>query len=172
MITEPSIKAREIDALACAGMSAAIATLKRPLGQPYDIVHFHALGTSLFTPLPRLFSKSKILTTCHDLDWQRAKWGNFSSRAIKTGEQTAVKFADRLVVVSEALRDYFYKTYGQEATYIENAPVAYAPSDNRFAYGYSLGLVPQKYMVFVGRLVPKKRVDLLLQAFKGLQPSG
>lgn len=172
VITMPSIRVRGIDALACSGMSAAIATLKRPLGQPYDIVHFHALGPSLFTPLPQFFSKAKILTTCHGLDWKRAKWGNFSSRIIKTGEQTAVKFADRLVVVSEALQDYFYKTYGKESTYIENAPVTYADSDSRFAYGYSLGLTPQKYIVFVGRLVPEKRVDLLLRAFQRLRPQG
>ncbi len=172
VITMPSIKVRGIDALACSGMSAAIATLKSPLGKPYDIVHFHALGPSLFTPFPRIFSKAKILTTCHGLDWKRAKWGNFSSRIIKTGEQTAVKFADRLVVVSEALQDYFYKAYGKESTYIENAPVTYADSDRRFAYGYSLGLTPQKYIVFVGRLVPEKRVDLLLHAFQRLRPQG
>ncbi|KPQ36993.1 MAG: Glycosyltransferase [Phormidesmis priestleyi Ana] len=172
VITVPSIRLRGVDALACSGLSAAIAALKRPQGRPYDIIHFHALGPSLFTPLPKLFSSAKILTTCHGLDWQRAKWGNFSSSVIKTGEQTAVRFADHLVVVSEALRDYFYKTYGKEATYIENAPVAYAHSDRHFLYGHSLGLTPQKYMVFVGRLVPEKRVDLLLKTFQRLRPKG
>jgi len=170
VITVPSIRLRGVDALACSGLSAAIAALKRPQGRPYDIIHFHALGPSLFTPLPKLFSSAKILTSCHGLDWQRAKWGNFSSSVIKTGEQTAVRFADHLVVVSEALRDYFYKTYGKEATYIENAPVAYAHSDRHFLYGHSLGLTPQKYMVFVGRLVPEKRVDLLLKTFQRLRP--
>lgn len=176
VITVPSIRVKGVDALACSGMSAAIAStqglLKRNARSAYDIIHFHALGPSLFTPLPRLLTSAKILTTCHGLDWQRAKWGNFSSRIIKTGEQTAVQFADRLVVVSEALQDYFYKTYGKEATYIENAPVTYAASDGRFTYGRSLGLTPQKYLVFVGRLVPEKRVELLLEAFQRLQPQG
>jgi len=171
VITVPSIKVKGVDALACSGLSAAIATLN-PRRTPYDIVHFHALGPSLFTPLPKFFSKAKVLTTCHGLDWQRAKWGNFSSRVIKTGEQTAVHFADQLVVVSEALQDYFYKTYARDATYIENAPVAYSPSDSRFSFGSSLGLTRQKYMVFIGRLVPEKRVDLLLDAFKRLSPRG
>jgi glycosyltransferase involved in cell wall biosynthesis len=165
VITVPSIPIRGIDALACSGLSAALS-----LRQPYDIVHFHALGPSLFTPLPKLFSEAKVLTTCHGLDWKRAKWGAFSSRVIKTGEQTAVRFADRLVVVSEALQDYFYRTYGKEAIYIENAPVPYAYSDQKFTYGTRLGLSPQRYLVFVGRLVPEKRVDLLLKAFKRLQP--
>lgn len=167
IITVPSIPLKGIDALACSGLSAAIA-----LRKPYDIVHFHALGPSLFTPIPKLFSQTKVLTTCHGLDWKRAKWGAFSSRVIKAGEQTAVRFADRLVVVSEALQDYFYRTYGKEATYIENAPVAYAYSDRKFTYGLTLGLTPQRYLVFVGRLVPEKRVELLLEAFKRLQPQG
>ena len=171
VITVPSIKVKGVDALACSGLSAALASL-HPGRIPYDIVHFHALGPSLFTPLPKLFSTAKVLTTCHGLDWKRAKWGNFSSRVIKTGEQTAVRFADQLVVVSEALQDYFYKTYGKEPIYIENAPVTYSPSDDRFSFGSSIGLERQKYMVFIGRLVPEKRVDLLLDAFKRLQPRG
>ena len=167
VITVPSIKVRGVDALACSAMSAAIA-----LRKPYDIVHFHALGPSLFTPVTKAFSDAKVLTTCHGLDWQRAKWGAFSSRVIKTGERSAVRFADRVVVVSEALQAYFLRTYGIEAAYIENAPVTYAPSDRRFAYGRSLGLASKQYMVFLGRLVPEKRVDLLIKAFQRLGSTG
>ncbi|MGC1305626.1 MAG: glycosyltransferase family 4 protein [Phormidesmis sp.] len=165
VITVPSIRLKGVDALACSGLAAALAMRKS-----YDIVHFHALGPSLFTPLPKLFSNAKVLTTCHGLDWQRAKWGHLSSRVIRLGERTAVKFADRLVVVSEALQNYFYKAYAVETTYIENAPVAYAPSDGKFSFGQSLGLVPKRYLLFLGRLVPEKRVDLLLKAFQRLQP--
>lgn len=172
VITVPSVPVRGVDALACSGISAAITTLKSRRDRPYDIIHFHALGPSLFTPLPKLLSKSKVLTTCHGLDWQRAKWGNVSSRVIKTGEQTAVRFADQLVVVSQALQDYFYRQYAKEATYIENAPVTYAPSDEYFSFCSALGLQPQKYMAFIGRLVPEKRVELLLHAFQRLNPRG
>ncbi|MGB7247806.1 MAG: glycosyltransferase family 4 protein [Phormidesmis sp.] len=165
--TVPSVRVKGVDAFAASGISAAIAA-----SRSYDIVHFHALGPSLFTPLPKLFSKAKVLTTCHGLDWQRAKWGRFSSRVIKAGERTAVRFSDGMVVVSEALQDYFSRTYGQQTTYIENAPVSYERSDERFMYGHSLGLDRQRYIVFVGRLVPEKRADLLLAAFQRLSPEG
>ncbi|MEL6468697.1 MAG: glycosyltransferase family 4 protein [Cyanobacteria bacterium J06623_4] len=166
VITVPSIKIRGIDALACSGIATLMALRKN-----YDIVHFHALGPSLFTPLPKFLSSAKVLTTCHGLDWQRAKWGAFSSRVIKTGEQNAVRYADQLVVVSEALQTYFLKQYGLLATYIENAPVAYTATDAQFRYGQELGVTPGKYLLFLGRLVPEKRVDLLLQAFQNLQNS-
>ena len=167
VITVPSIRVKGVDALACSGLSAVIA-----LRKSYDVVHFHALGPSLFTPVSKTFSSAKVLTTCHGLDWKRAKWGAFSSRVIKAGERSAVRFADRLVVVSEALQRYFLQTYGIEATYIENAPVTYAASDRTFRFGRSLGLESRKYLLFLGRLVPEKRVDLLLQAFQRLRPRG
>jgi glycosyltransferase involved in cell wall biosynthesis len=77
---------RGIDALVSSSLGAAAASLLR-----YDIVHFHALGPSLWTCLPRLSSSAKVIVTCHGLDWQRDKWGKFSSYLIRLGEQTAVR---------------------------------------------------------------------------------
>lgn len=164
VITMPSIQFKGVDALACSAMASIVA-----LRKSYDIVHFHALGPSLFSPLPKFLSKAKVLTTCHGLDWQRAKWGAFSSRVIKQGEHNAVNYSDRLVVVSEALQTYFLKEYGIATHYIENAPVPYAKSDNSFSFGRTLGITPGRYMVFLGRLVPEKRVDLVLKAFQHMQ---
>ncbi|MEL6158195.1 MAG: glycosyltransferase family 4 protein [Cyanobacteria bacterium J06554_11] len=165
VITVPSIQVKGIDALACSGIATFMA-----LRKDYDIVHFHALGPSLFTLLPKFLSRAKVLTTCHGLDWQRAKWGALSSRVIKTGEQNAVRYADQVVVVSEALQAYFLKQYGLLTKYIENAPVAYTATDAQFCYGQELGISQGKYLLFLGRLVPEKRIDLLLQAFQALQP--
>ncbi len=167
IITVPSIKVKGFDAFACSGMAAAIALTKR-----YDIVHYHALGPSLFTPFTRLFSHAKVVVTCHGLDWQRAKWGKLPSRIIRLGEQAAVRYADRLIVVSEALQQYFLTRYGKESAYVENAPVPYVDSDARFSFGRSHGLEQNRYLLFVGRLVPEKRIDLLIGAFQRLKLAG
>ncbi|MEM8501976.1 MAG: glycosyltransferase family 4 protein [Cyanobacteria bacterium P01_D01_bin.1] len=167
VITTPSIRVRGLDALGCSGMAAAIALTKR-----YDIVHYHALGPSLFTPFTHHFSSAKVITTCHGLDWQRAKWGKFPRWVIKKGEQAAVGNTNRLIVVSEALQDYFLAQYGKETTYIENAPIPYADSDASFSFGRSLGLEQDRYLLFVGRLVPEKRIDLLIKAFQRLDQTG
>lgn len=140
-------------------------------GSTYDVIHFHALGPSLFSWLPRLGTVSKVVVTCQGLDWQRAKWGKLSSRLIWLGEQAAVRYAHSITVVSEELQAYFRRTYGRETVYIPNGPAGYADSDPHFTYGASLGLVPQKYIVFLGRLVPEKCPDLLLRAYKGLHPT-
>ena len=88
---------------------------------------------------------------------------------IRLGEQAAAKYADGLVVVSDDLRQYFQNTYSRDARYIPNAPGTYAESDPSFAFGKSLGLTQGKYMVYVGRLVPEKCPDLLINAFKQLK---
>jgi len=142
------------------------------LGTQYDIVHFHAVGPALFCWIPKLASTAKVLVTCHGLDWQRAKWGKFSGRLLRMGESAASRYADELIVVSEELRHYFRATYNRESIYIPNAPGALDESDPDFSFGASLGINPGRYIIFLGRLVPEKRPDLLIQAFQTLVPEG
>ncbi|MUL38753.1 glycosyltransferase family 4 protein [Gloeocapsopsis dulcis] len=162
----PSIKFKGVDALLCSALAGVASSRMH-----YDIVHFHALGPALFSWLPK-FTSAKVVVTCHGLDWQRAKWSKASSQLLQLGEKTAVSCADRLVVVSEDLRSYFRQTYGRETTYIPNAPAKLAESDPNFLYGTSLGLKQKCYILFLGRLVPEKRPDLLIKAFQAAKLPG
>ena len=161
----PTIKGFDALLGSCLGAIAAS-------GNRYDIVHFHALGPALFSGLSKVNSSAKIVVTCQGLDWQRAKWGKLSTRLIRLGEKTAVRWADKIVVVSKELEYYFSNTYGRETIYIPNGPAGYTQSDSNFTYGNSLGLQQERYLIFLGRLVPEKRPDLLLKAFQMLQPLG
>lgn len=163
----PSVKFKGVDALLCSALAAVASSRMN-----YDIVHFHALGPALFSWLPKFTSFAKVVVTCHGLDWRRAKWSGASSNLLHLGEKTAVNCADRLIVVSEELRSYFMQTYGREANYIPNAPAKFAQSDPNFSYGTSLGLEQKRYILFLGRLVPEKRPDLLIEAFQALKPAG
>jgi len=167
VISLPGGQLRGVDAFITSGLGAIAAT-----GKKYDIVHFHALGPSLFTCLPSIATSAKVVVTCQGLDWQRAKWGNFSTRLIQLGEKAAVRFADGFIVVSDALKKYFWQTYNRETLYIPNAPASYADSDPNFTYGTDLGLERGRYIVFLGRLVPEKCPDLLVEAFSTLKPKG
>jgi glycosyltransferase involved in cell wall biosynthesis len=168
VISLPSLGViKGVDAFLNAAMAALMASFEQ-----YDMLHFHALGPSIFTWIPRLFSSSKIVVFCHGLDWQRAKWGPVSSRVICFGEESAVRNADEIVVVSEALQQYFWETYNRSTVHIPNGAANYASSDPEFAFARSLGLDPGKYMVYLGRLVPEKCPDLLIQAFQQLQLEG
>ena len=168
VICLPSLPFRGLDAFTNSAIGAIATVIRR-----YEIVHFHALGPALFCWLPRLFAvRSAVVVTCHGLDWQRAKWGRFSSFLIRLGEKIAVRYAHKIIVVSKDLQAYFKKNYGIEAEYIPNGPGTYTDSDAQFNYGRCLGLEPGRYILFLGRLVPEKRPDLLIKAFQRLSFSG
>jgi glycosyltransferase involved in cell wall biosynthesis len=163
VISLPCLQLRGADAFFSSLLGAIAASSSQ-----YDIIHFHALGPSVFSWLPKLASTAKVVVTCQGLDWQRAKWGKISSRILYAGEQAAAKYADGIVVVSNELRSYFKQTYNRDTVYIPNGPARYAKTDGGFAYGTSLGLTRGKYITYVGRLVPEKRPDLLIEAFQKL----
>jgi glycosyltransferase involved in cell wall biosynthesis len=167
IICLPSLPFKGLDATVSSALGAIAALFK-----PYDLVHFHALGPALFSWIPGLFSSAKVLVTCQGLDWQRAKWGKLASQTIYWGERMAVKFAHGIVVVSEDLRSYFWQNYNIDTVYIPNGPAEYASSDPQFDYVKSLGLEPGRYFLFLGRLVPEKRPELLIEAFKATEDSG
>jgi glycosyltransferase involved in cell wall biosynthesis len=144
---------------------AAIATLLSGL-DGFDIINFHAEGPGLFSLLARMLGK-KTVVTIHGLDWKRAKWSPFASFCLRTAEQTAVKFAHRIVVVSRTLQEYFKETYNLDTMFIPNAVIIYdkSPSWDHIA---SLGLVPGEYCLFASRLVPEKGGHDLIEAYNTL----
>jgi glycosyltransferase involved in cell wall biosynthesis len=175
--TEHYFKGVRVISLPCPKVGGSDVIISSALGAmltfgDYDIVHFHALGPSLFSWLTRMISPAKIVVTCHGLDWKRAKWGKMARFSIKLGEKIAVSCAHEMVVVSTELQSYFIHNYSRDSAYIPNAPASYLASDSKFTWTVSLGLEPGRYMVFLGRLVPEKCPDLLIRAFQLLQQSG
>ncbi|NEP56939.1 MAG: glycosyltransferase family 4 protein [Symploca sp. SIO2G7] len=167
VISLPCLKVKGIDALLSSALGAIAST-----GGSYDIIHFHALGPSLFTWLPKVATTAQIVVTCHGLDWRRAKWSKASSELIHLGEKAAVRFANQIIVVSKELKSYFTQNYGLKTEYITNAPSSLGESDPNFQYGSSLGLSSGKYIMFMGRLVPEKQPDVLIKTFQTLKPNG
>ncbi|MCG8349514.1 MAG: glycosyltransferase family 4 protein, partial [Chloroflexales bacterium] len=131
----------------------------------FDIVHFHALGPSLLSGLPRL-SGSRTVVTVHGLDWQREKWGRVASWFLRQCEGPAAKFPNRTIVVSKTLREYFASEHKCKTVFIPNGTTLPKPRPAKKIL--QLGLEPGKYILFVGRLVPEKGVMDLVEALPGL----
>lgn len=163
VIPLPGLKLKGVDALVSSALGAIAASKTN-----YDIIHFHALGPALFSWVSKMVSSTKIVVTCHGLDWKRAKWGRVPKFLLHQGEVNAVRCADRLIVVSEDLRTYFQQTYNLKTIYIPNAAASYAQSDPACSYIKSLGLKVGRYILFLGRFVPEKRPDLIIKAFQSL----
>lgn len=160
------VPVRTIDAKGMAALSSSFfATLAAIKDKP-DVIHYHAEGPCVPLPLARRVG-IRTVATIHGLDWQRAKWGKLASSYIRLGEKNAARRADEVIVLSRGARTYFREEYGRETHLIPNGVTIPEPRAVRLI-AERWGLTEGSYVLFLGRIVPEKRPELLLEAFCGL----
>lgn len=145
---------------------AALAVI-RAASRGYDVIHIHAAGPGAMAFLPRLLG-IPVVVTIHGLDWRREKWGGLARRYLISAERTAVRCADAVIVLCESHRRYMRERYGREAVRIPNGVTAVqnrSPREIERRWGLRGG----DYILFVGRLVPEKRVQDLIRAYGGMR---
>lgn len=140
------------------------------------VIHIHAIGPSLLTPLARILGL-KVIVTHHGADYERAKWGMFARLVLRLGERSALIWAHRVIAVSPSLArelEQLFPSQAHKVTYIPNgAPRMPAGEEEPAAIVGALDLEPGNYVLAVGRLVPEKGFDDLIDAFlSSHQPEG
>lgn len=143
--------------------SSLSAAIKAAFGK-YDVVHFHAEGPCAVLWIPKLFGK-RCIATIHGIDWQRAKWSGLASKYIKFGEKVAAKYADEVIVLSKNVQKYFQLNYQRQTQFIPNGvnrPIRRNVEEIYDKYG----LRKDSYILFLGRIVPEKGIQYLIEAFK------
>ncbi len=155
----PAVGTKNLDFIAHSALSSILALRRAP-----DIVHYHAIGSALVAPLPRYLTRSGIVLTVHGLDYARNKWGGAARATLKFAEGLSARVPHATIAVSRALADHYETNLGRKADYIANG-VPEATVRPMGPIGERLGLGGRPYFLFVGRLVPEKAPDLLIQAF-------
>lgn len=148
-----------------AALTSAFEATRAALRDKPDVIHYHAEGPCNALPLAAR-AGVRTVATVHGLDWKRAKWGGIASRVIKRGEQKAAEKAEALIVLSKSAQDYFRDEYGRETLFIPNG-VNMPEFRQANIITKRWGLEKGSYILFLGRIVPEKRPELLLEAFKG-----
>lgn len=162
VVPAATIASKHLDAI----VHSATSTVKA-LGRQVDIVHYHALGPGLLAPLPRYLSRSKVVLTVHGLDYERSKWGLGARSVLQLAHWVSGRVPDRTLVVSDTLRQHYAQTFDREVDYIPNGVTA--PRSAPVALVEQLGLVPGRYLLFVGRIVPEKAPDMLIEALREVE---
>ncbi|MEZ4653580.1 MAG: glycosyltransferase [Candidatus Eisenbacteria bacterium] len=89
----PSINTKHLDAISHCFFCTAHA-----VAQGYDLVHYHALGPSVFSNLPRIRG-AKSVVTVHGLDWERGKWRKFATWFLRLcGRPAITGFPHRTII--------------------------------------------------------------------------
>jgi glycosyltransferase involved in cell wall biosynthesis len=155
----PSINTKNLDT----PTHTLLSTLHILLFRKADVVHFHGMGNALFLPLLKAFG-IKSVVTIDGPDWQRPKWGRIAGSVLKLSAKMCVRYADALIIDNFSAQDYFEKHFGTRGVYIPYG--AYPERAEATDALDRLGLEPQRYAIFVGRLIPDKGCHTLVEAWK------
>lgn len=151
-------KSKGLEAIVHTFLGVLYAAIKRP-----DILHIHAIGPALMTPLARLLGL-KVVVTHHGPDYDRQKWGKFAKSVLKTGEWAGMRFANGRIVISNVIRELVAYKHRVPAEVIRNG-VVMPNLDTCDSHLAQFGLQKQRYILHVSRLVPEKRHLDLINAF-------
>ncbi|MBI2471494.1 MAG: glycosyltransferase family 4 protein [Planctomycetes bacterium] len=132
-----------------------------------DILHIHAIGPSLFTPLARLFG-IKVVMTNHGPDYERKKWNKLAKSILRLGERLGTIWANQIICISETIAGRIKEKYNRDASVIPNGVIIPQILQNETILR-RYGLAKGKYILSVGRFVPEKGFHDLIEAFNQLQ---
>lgn len=161
LVYTPTLGSKHFDAI-----SHSVTSTVHAMVTGSDVIHYHALGPGLVAPLARYFSRAKVVLTVHGLDQERAKWKGLASAVLDVAHRMSGRVPNRVVTVSLALTRHYEARFDCDPTYVPNGVPEPRPGPLPERLREEFGIEPGRYVLFVGRIVPEKRPDLLLQALE------
>ncbi len=158
----PSIESKNLSTISHTTLAAISCIFHRS-----DVVHLYNVGNSFLIPLLKLFGK-KVILSVDGVEWRRKKFGVIGSTWMHLSEKFATMFARAIVVDSLKVGEYYKNQYNTETVYI---PYGSYINENREHSGImeKFGLEQQKYLLFVGRFIPEKGIDKLLESYSRIR---
>jgi len=154
----PGLPTKHLFTLSQTGLSVLRAAIRR-----FDVMHVYNLGNACWLPILKA-ARLPCVISVDGLDWRRERWGRLTRRYIESCTKLAVRFADELIVDSHVVSDYYLKHFNRPGAYVPYGAYTTPPQGADAVARF--GLSPGRYLIFVGRLTPEKRVHDLVAAFE------
>lgn len=161
-INFPSLKSKGLDFLFLRIFSTLFASFNRET----KILHYYGCDAGLYYLIPKLLRK-KIVITLDGFEWERESYSKIEKIFLKLIFRITVKRAHHVIVDSQIFLNWLADKYKISSSFLP-----YAANFNRDINEQMLkkyDLKKNDYIIFIGRLVQEKGVDLLLKAFRNLK---
>ena len=161
----PTLRTKHLETIVHSALSLLhCAIFSRP-----DVIVLFSVGNAPVGVVAR-FVRIPVIFNVDGADWERAKWAGFARRYLWWCASIAHSACDFLVTDSRAMQDrYARQQRGAKSEFIPYGgdhilgnPGVVAPNGAL----KSLGLAPNEYILFVGRLVPENGAHELIEAYK------
>ena len=135
-----------------------------------DILHIHAIGPALMTPLARTLGL-RVVVTHHGEDYNRQKWGKAAKCMLKLGEHVGMRFAHGRIAISKGILASVSQKFGVKCDEIANG-VKLPDLTGQSMILAKFGITARRYVLLVSRFVPEKRHTDLIHAFLAAKMPG
>lgn len=157
IIVTPTVRSIATDAI----VHSFISTIDA-LSRKVDIIHYHSQGSYFSSVIPKIFKK-KIVATIHSTDWLNPKWKGLPSLILRTGKDLITKTANAITITAPHISEYIGKNY-----HITHCGTEIKDEIPPINISSKYNLEEEKYILFIGRLEPQKRIHWIIQAFSKL----
>ena len=154
-----TLQRKSLDTLVHTFLSCLLLPFVRP-----DVVYICGVGNAIFCGLVRLFGIPAVINVDGE-DWARKKWSGFAVKWLKASEDWACRLGTVVIADAKIIQERYRRVYGRETVYIPYG-ANLRLEDCGTATLEKFRLQPRGYILFVGRLVPENRAELLIQAFR------
>jgi glycosyltransferase involved in cell wall biosynthesis len=136
------------------------------MAKDLDVLHYYGTDSWIFALLSRFLS-GKVVMSLDGLTWKRTSYPRWIRAALRLSSWLPLYVPHATTVDSSYVKEWYMKNYGRVPIYIPYGAKVSPRGANAEALR-SFGVEEDRYIIFVGRLVPEKGVHHLVGAFNEL----
>ncbi len=161
LVVLPTIKHKYFDTVAHTALSAV-----HSLRERYDAILVCNGANAPFAWLPRVVG-SKVTINVDGIERQRKKWNAVGRAYYRACERLSTIVPNVMITDAEVIQQYYRESYGKDSVMIPyGTPVGREPMPDVVR---SLGLEPDRYVLYVSRLEPENNAHKVIEAFEGVR---
>jgi len=136
------------------------------VARDFDIFHYYGADSSVFTVIPRSLRR-KIVISLDGLTFKGSSYPRLVRVVLRSTAWLPLYLPHAATVDSLHVRGWYQSTYGRAPVYVPYGANV-SPRGANPDVLQRFGLDEDRYLLFVGRLVPEKGVHYLIEAFNDL----